>query len=562
MTSKQNELERLVNLYCDGKLKPEEAQRLQTVLRDDTEAQRQFLRYMDIHARLSWEFGAGLSTEQDRTSLDTILAGQMLNPSISEHQDTSKTPARRKGHRTRLLMAGLIAAMIFVAATIMLPWIAPSAPFGATDLSDQQRAPVKLVRSIAARWHGPADYRNGDEIPFGRLKLSNGLAVLETGTGARLIIEAPLTMDLIDSGTAFLHSGRVVVRCETPDGFVVNTNEIEVTDKGTEFGVSAGISGNTMIQVYEGKVLADFKKMPDEPARKMNLFAGEAYGVASQADSLPHRLPFRPDLFIRTIPEPDGPIYFKPAYQTQIQSETIRIMEAPSTIVVDGDLSDWDRGGEITGRFDPPYEATYNLKGYMMYDREYLYIGAHIRDPYPLRSITPPQADHTYCYRGGAVQVRLCTDPAQPWPLPQYYWPRRRPHISPEAREESYIHLSMWYYAPEARPCLLINYGFPPLKSFSRRIQGWQGTYQMDADGLGYTLEYAIPWRLIQQDGIRFQPGDETGVCWQVNWSNKGGEVRIAQLNECVNRANINRPFDLIDSWRMSASWGRGLFLE
>ena len=195
-----------------------------------------------------------------------------------------------------------------------------------------------------------------------------------------------------------------------------------------------------------------------------------------------------------------------------------------------------------------------------MYDDQYLYIGAHVRDPLPLKSVIPPDADSTYCYRGGSVQVRIATDPSKPWPLPQYYRPDRIPHYPADVDLDFMVHLSMWYHAPSNGPCLDISYGVPPLKSHSSPAFGWQGAYQKDADGLGYMLEYAIPWHLIQDKEKRFQAGDQTAVCWQVNWSNREGNVRVAQLNECVNMVNIQTPNDLMHAWRQAESWGRGIF--
>jgi hypothetical protein len=119
----------------------------------------------------------------------------------------------------------------------------------------------------------------------------------------------------------------------------------------------------------------------------------------------------------------------------------------------------------------------------------------------------------------------------------------------------------MWCYAATDKPCLQISYGVPPLQTRSPRPEGWSGAYQMDPDGRGYTLEYAIPWRLLQDDARRFQHGDETAVCWQVNWADRTGRIRIAQLNECVHLESIQHPRDLIDCWRRTASWGRARFL-
>ena len=562
METDNRELRELASLYCDEALSPEQVERLHEILRDDVDARRVFLGYVDIHARLSWEFGA--DTSQDlRVSTEDILAEQQSRGLIGPRRSLVEAVACRLGSRSRLALASFLVTVALALTILFVQQQFARTQMAPTGGSTHQASPATLVKGVAVRWKGSVDYRVDDDISSGPLELLAGLAVLKTANGSQILMEAPVSLELIDAGNAFLHSGRVVVRCDKTDQFVIDTARVKVTDKGTEFGVSMGPSGDTMIQVFEGRVLADFKNSTDGVEQSVQLIAGEAYGIPSQLDSQPHKLAFTPEFFVRIFPEPDGQSDFEMAFQTSARVESVYIVTAPNGVVIDGDLSDWNLSGQFEGTFDPPYEDAYNMRGYMMYDQENLYIGAHVQDPAPLRSIVTPGADNRYCYRGGGVQVRICTDPAEPWPSPKYYWPRRIPHVDADARPDSFVHLSMWYYAPEDQPCLDIAVGFPPLESLSGLTKQWRGAYKPDPDGMGYTLEYAISWRAIQNDEMqRFKAGDETAVCWQVNWSNREGRVRLAQLSECVNLDNIHTPEDLAQCWRQSASWGRGIFLD
>ena len=55
--------------------------------------------------------------------------------------------------------------------------------------------------------------------------------------------------------------------------------------------------------------------------------------------------------------------------------------------IIDGDLSDWDRSGAFYSACQPPYHENYYLEGMMMYDEQFVYIGAHVGDPAPMRSV-------------------------------------------------------------------------------------------------------------------------------------------------------------------------------
>lgn len=559
-----NELRRLIGLHCDGALSGDEATRLQELLRDGTDARRMFLEHADIHGRLCWEFGAGLSSEQAGVVPFDHPQDRRTPALTAEDACADASLPDRLAHLSvtaRWSLAVTIAVFLMVTVG---SWMLPRQPVRPPEFRSHGTPLATIVRAIGVRWRGSNDYQVGDRVSTGSLDLLSGLIVLETIGGAQVTIEAPARVELIDEVRAFLHSGRIVVRADTPDGFVVDTDRMKVVDKGTEFGVSVQPSGEEVVQVFSGKVLADFKEFDSTPDQQMELIAGQACSIRSSSGSPPRRLPFAAERFVRTFPEPNGDEPFKAAFQTKSQVETIDIVPAPADVVVDGDLSDWDRRGEFIGRCDPPFGDTYNVRGVMMYDERYLYIGAHVRDPAPMRSAIPPEADHSYCYRGGSLQVRFCADPSRSWPLPEYFPIRSEREKSQSMAApgiQSMVHLSMWYCAAEAEPCLQISYGIPPLGVPSQRPEGWKGGYRRDADGLGYTLEYAIAWRLLREDGVPFLAGDETAACWQINWADREGRIRVAQLNECVNLDNIKHPDDLIDCWRQTASWGCGRFV-
>jgi hypothetical protein len=149
-------------------------------------------------------------------------------------------------------------------------------------------APCAVVaRQTSAVWEGRA-YTVGDGVRKGKLRLLEGCAELTLAHGVRLILEAPLTMDLTDPQRVLLRSGSLVATVPPKaTGFTVITPSSEVVDMGTEFGVSVDKQGGSEVCVLKGEVKArgssaqDFVKMVKneacsfDPDRQMKMIQGD-----------------------------------------------------------------------------------------------------------------------------------------------------------------------------------------------------------------------------------------------------------------------------------------------
>jgi hypothetical protein len=195
----------------------------------------------------------------------------------------------------------------------------------------------------------------------------------------------------------------------------------------------------------------------------------------------------------------------------------------------------------------------------MMYEETCLYIAAHVGDPMPLRSIIDPEIDANWGFRGGAVQVRVSADRRRGWPAQGNtlsYFTQRKSFPTPEqeqaARNPRLAHLTMWFHAPSQTPCLTIHHGalFGELQV---NPAGFAGAFVADADGKGYTMEYAIPWTLLNCADDPPQRGDVLAAVWQVLWGDEDGRMRRGQMVEV---RNPGEPLE-INVWERAATWGR-----
>lgn len=119
-----------------------------------------------------------------------------------------------------------------------------------------------------------------------RMTLSHGLVELMTGRGARVILEAPCTIELADDDNELrLHEGRLFGVCVTPAsrGFTVVTEHARVVDLGTRFGVRVSGHGESEVRVFEGEVAVKPEPLLDRPRTTRTLTAGQGVSLTDPA---------------------------------------------------------------------------------------------------------------------------------------------------------------------------------------------------------------------------------------------------------------------------------------
>ena len=119
--------------------------------------------------------------------------------------------------------------------------------------------------------------------------------------------------------------------------------------------------------------------------------------------------------------------------------DRIVAVPAPTTVAVDGDLADWDLSGAIHAAFDDALRPKFSLRLGLMYDAQALYVAAHVADHTPLRNRHDPAVEPDKGWAGDALQLRLCSDPKAPYPLPN-------------GNGDRIVHLTMWQFAERKLP--------------------------------------------------------------------------------------------------------------
>ena len=445
------------------------------------------------------------------------------------------------------------------------PWLALAACLAVTGglmaLFRQTPPPaadwIAEVTTLRGASHdGQAAWKAGQRLEPGRVTLSVGAMELTFTNGVRLVLEAPGELDLLTPMHVVLRSGQAVVQVPgEAKGFLLETSGAQVVDLGTEFGVKCGPGGVTDVQVFDGEVVAS--SAIDSAGFPHHLTSGMATRF-SPAQPQPAKIAYRPERFVRRLPADQGLESQQDQFTFNVPTiEEAVVLPVVQPITIDGDLSEWGSAGYFrTERSPREY-----LEGKMRYDAEFLYVAAHLGDPAPMRNVVNPASDGESGWRGGGLQIRIAADPALGWPVnanaADYYELRHLPVDAAQvaqARNPAIAHLTLWHYAPAAQACLHIAYGM----DFHGHVvnpPGYQAAFRKDADGLGYTLEYAIPWKLM---GVPRAPqsGATLGMTWTAHWSDESGRLWRGQWADL---RNLSEPVR-IHTWERAATWGRAVF--
>jgi hypothetical protein len=552
-------LDSLVSRIVDGVQTPADERSLAELLARDAEALRRYRRLMAVHTSL-------------HSAYASVAAQSAVMPRSS---DRGMKRDRRRGigraAAAALLVAGLGIGLIATMGVVSFrPNPAPEQAAGLIVAAPL--ATVAQTRFLDATATGEPLVA-GQPLGSGGLRILGGAVALVLRNGVELLVEGPADLDLLSDMQAVLRSGTIVVKMpKGMSGFRVETASTDILDLGTEFAVKVGADSQTDVQVYDGAVLAAAKSQAAGDGFPRRLDAGEAVRFSPGADGDAINLPYDDDRFIRRLPKDRGIEHRAPTspndsaerQETERQfgrpeHESLIVSRPHGPVVIDGQLDEWAEAPGFLAWLGGDHTAAESVHGRMMYDAERLYIAARVADPAPLLSRIDPALDPDDGWRGGAIQVRLSTDRSLGWPVdanaPNYY---RMRGLQPGAADKQaavnprLAHLTMWYHAASRQPCLTIRHG---MMTGETRVNpsGFEGAFAKTADGLGYTVEYAIPWRLLNCDRAPPQPGDALGVSWQVHFSDDDGRLWRTQILEV---RNPNEP-PRIYTWERAATWGR-----
>ena len=162
----------------------------------------------------------------------------------------------------------------------------------------------KITGMVDCKW---ADLQtetfNGANVLLGRkYALASGLMEITYDTGAKVILQGPVTYEVESKNGGFLPYGRLTgkVESDAAKGFAVRTPTATVTDLGTEFGVNVDREGNNEVEVLQGSVKLQWPTAGGGSQREMQLGVGRSVRVDAAKKTVIDRAA-NPTRFVRSL---------------------------------------------------------------------------------------------------------------------------------------------------------------------------------------------------------------------------------------------------------------------
>jgi len=137
----------------------------------------------------------------------------------------------------------------------------------------------------------------GQKILSGPFSLSQGYAEITLKNGVRLLLEAPMNVDILSDEHLLLKRGKLVATVPPAAiGFKVDTPSSSIIDLGTEFGVSVEDDGKSQVHVLTGEVKV--RASTNQPYELLIKDQARAFDLQQQVINIKNN----PNRFMRSLP--------------------------------------------------------------------------------------------------------------------------------------------------------------------------------------------------------------------------------------------------------------------
>jgi ferric-dicitrate binding protein FerR (iron transport regulator) len=159
---------------------------------------------------------------------------------------------------------------------------------GISSLFLNTSSPTAVIAHVVGAYGEAGNaYTVGETVKPGPVIVSRGLVRLDFSNGARVTIEGPAQVEVINKMRMVLHRGVVTATIpESAVGFVVDTSAAHVVDLGTSFGVSVSEAGLTEVCVFDGEVEVSPPKTARPNAAPRLVKEGQAIRASKDSDTI------------------------------------------------------------------------------------------------------------------------------------------------------------------------------------------------------------------------------------------------------------------------------------
>ena len=332
---------KLIHLYMDERLIPEQTNELCSRLLEDADFARLFARYGLLNSCIRNEFleedlkesierfvvptSADAGTNADLSDTDQVatesimkpekpdadkvhkikaLAEQQLQTFLAEQEELNRSQSSLPRASFNLYAACqacvtkldiLLKRFVTIGVRTAICGVFVLVILGGIHYWLTHRVVATLDDSSHAVWRVP---RQEPQLRRGSMTLEQGYAQLTFKQGTQVLIQAPCTFELQSSNKMALENGSMTANVPFQAvGFRVQTPWTTVVDYGTEFGLSTGQTDGTEVHVFEGNV-----GVGDATSSQVAT-EGQAAHVDQAGRIRLKSLDDRPNLFVRHMPK-------------------------------------------------------------------------------------------------------------------------------------------------------------------------------------------------------------------------------------------------------------------
>ena len=266
------QMEMKILRLLDGEPGEEEWRETHALLETSEEARRIYC----AHARLS------------------AMLGQMPRERVSLAANAlSVKQALAMEWRRNFRVAFGAAAAVILLLLVSLQWVIFRSEAVLAQVRASPGAKFAITHQKESRGTG-----DGSLVEGTRVDLKQGVLEMRFATGARAVVRAPATVEILDKSSIRLDQGIAWIRVEPEaKGFQVVTPRAVITDLGTEFGVVSEGRGRDSVHVFSGRVSL---QMREDLAEAIELKEGEARQW--KTDGTVTTIHPRPEWFFQDLP--------------------------------------------------------------------------------------------------------------------------------------------------------------------------------------------------------------------------------------------------------------------
>lgn len=261
----KRELYDLLDRLCAGALSESDRQLLNELLRNSDENCAIYLRYVAIHASLSYD-------GREIKSFSPPGCRQAVDDDQPSSQSAQIEPRRP---RRRVAMAVTMVALLLLATCFIVPRVYEALTRGGPP---PKTVMAEITGTNKVVWaDGQISRTRGAHLGVGdRLDLASGLVELWYRDGARVVLEGPCQFVVEGRSTGRLLRGKLAAQIvqQPSQGFTINTPTARVEDLGTEFGVEVQEKGDAEVIVLSGAV-----EVVDQAVRRERVRLTERQGA-------------------------------------------------------------------------------------------------------------------------------------------------------------------------------------------------------------------------------------------------------------------------------------------